>query len=159
MKPTVQYLLAILLCAAMTPLPCDATSADSHSKHSRDTVMDSDRSYDAPEEKWERDPIVFSARDRNTIRNYYSGAGSKLVAGPAKRNGYFPRGSEKHLQRNGMLPLGWQKRLEPLPADFEHTLQRLYSGFSRGMIGQDVVIVEDRTHRIMDIIRNVTGRR
>ena len=159
MKLTVQSLFAVVLCAAITPLPSAAASADSHFKRSRARAIDKDRSYDAPEEKWERDPIAFNARDRDAIRNYYSDAGSNLAAATGKRSSDLPQRMRKHLQRNGMVPLGWQKRLEPLAADVERNLQALYSGYSRGMIGRDVVIVEDRTQRVMDIIRNVTGRR
>ena len=61
--------------------------------------------------------------------------------------------------RNGLLPPGLQRRLEPLPDDLERRLQPLYSGYARGVIGQDVVLVEKRTQRIMDIIRNATTRR
>lgn len=160
MNHTAQYLLAIVLGAAMTPsLPASATSNDGRPRHSRDTTSDRDRSADVREEEWEHDPVVFSARERDAIRNYYRGATSNFSPGLAQRNGNLPPGLRKHLQRNGMLPPGWQQRLEPLSGDLERRLQPLYSGYARGMIGQDVVIIENSSQRIMDVIRDVTARR
>ncbi|HEX7408881.1 MAG TPA: hypothetical protein VF515_14705, partial [Candidatus Binatia bacterium] len=89
----------------------------------------------------------------------YRGATSNFSPGLAQRNGNLPPGLRKHLQRNGMLPPGWQQRLEPLSGDLERRLQPLYSGYARGMIGQDVVIIENNSQRIMDVILDVTARR
>ena len=156
MNRAAQYLLPIVLCAATTPLLRSSTASnDGHPKHNSETALNWGPSDDVREGKWEHDPIVFSPRDRNSIRNYYRGAASNLPPGLAKRNGNLPPGLRK---RNGMLPPGLQKRLQPLPRDVERRLQVLDTGYSRGVFGQDVVIVEDRTQRIMDIIRDVTAR-
>jgi hypothetical protein len=145
MNRAAQYLLPIVLCVALTPLlRSNAMSSDSHPKHSPETALNWSPNDDGHEGKWERDPIVFSPRDRNAIRNYYRGAASNLPSGLAKRNGNLPPGLRK---RNGMLPPGLQKRLQPLPLDVER-LQVLDTGYSRGVFGQDVVIVEDRSQRI-----------
>jgi hypothetical protein len=160
MNRTSPYILAIVLCTTtMLSLPSCATSQNGHRKDVRQAALDSDRGTDAGQEKWEHDPIVFSARDRNAIRNYYRGADSKLAPGLAKPNGALSPALRKPLRRNGTLPAGLQKLLEPLAPDVELRLQALDSNFSRGVIGQDVVILENRTKRIVDIIRNVTGRR
>jgi hypothetical protein len=160
MNRTVQYLLAIVFCAVMTPsLSSSAQSNNGRPRHNRDAEPDSGRSADAREEKWERDPIVFSARDRVVIREYYRDRTSNLFPALAKRESNLPRVQRKHLQRNGTLSPELQKRFEPLAGDIERRLRVLYSGYSRGMIGQDLVIVEDSTQRIMDIIRDVTDRR
>ena len=156
MNRATQYLLPIVLCVAITPLlRSSAMSSDGHPRHSLETALNWGPNDDGREGKWEHDPIVFSPRDRNAIRNYYRGAASNLPPGLAKRNGNLPPGLRK---RNGMLPPGLQKRLQPLPRDVERRLQVLDTGYSRGVFGQDVVIVEDRTQRIMDIIRDVTAR-
>jgi hypothetical protein len=154
MNRAAQYLLPIVLCAATTPLLRSASN-DGHPKHSPDAALNWSSSDDAREGKCDHDPIVFSPRDRNAIGNYYRGAASNLPPGLAKRNGNLPPGLRK---RNGMLPPGLQKQLKPLPGDVERRLQVLDSGYSRGVFGQDVVIGEDRTQRIMDIIRDVTAR-
>jgi hypothetical protein len=117
MNRAAQYLVTIVLCAAMTPLLRSRTASDDgHPKHSPDAALIWSSSSDAREGKWEHDPIVFSPRDRSSIRNYYRGAPSNLPPGLAKRNGNLPPGLRK---RNGMLPAGLQKQLQPLPRDVE----------------------------------------
>ena len=156
MNRAAQYLLPIVICVSLTSmLGFSIASNDGYPKHSPDAALSWSSSGDAREGKWEHDPIVFSPRDRNSIRNYYRGAPSNLPRGLARRNGNLPPGLRK---RNGMLPAGLQKQLQPLPRDVERRLQVLDTGYSRGVFGQDVVIVEDRTQRIMDIIRDVTVR-
>lgn len=98
--------------------------------------------------------IVFSARDREIIRDYYRG-GSNLPPGLAKRGGNLPPGLQKHLERDGTLPPGLQKRLAPFPADLERRLPRLPDIYRRGTIGGAVVIVDRRTQRIIDVINDI----
>jgi hypothetical protein len=153
MNRRAKYLLALLLSSVSVSFVA-ATNGDP--KLSSDATADSSRCVEAREEKWERDPVVFSARDRDAIRIYYRGATSNLIVGQRKGNGHRLR---NRLQRNGFLLPGLQNQLESLSNDLERRLQPLYSGYVRGMIGNDVVIVESRTLRIMDVIRDVTGHR
>src|SRR5947209_2633126 len=152
-----QYLIALVLCAAIAPLSSVAASANSHSRLSRVAAMDRPRDYDAPDEKWERDPIVFSKHDREAIRMYYSNTDSRQGAIVEHRAVRLVL--RNRLQRNSTVPLTSENHLKPLATDVERSLQSLYSGYSRGMIGPDAVIVQDHTQRIMDIIHNVTDRR
>jgi hypothetical protein len=48
-----------------------------------------------------------------------------------------------------------QKRLEPFPQDLERQLPRLPASYRRGVIGADVVILDSRTQRIIDIIHDI----
>jgi len=149
-----RYLLTIALCAAV--LPTLSWSTQGNSGQLRKAKSDRGKNAQAHSEKWERDPVIFTTRDRNDIRRHYRATG--LPPGLAKRNGNLPPGLRKQLQRNGTLPPGLQTRFEPLSADLEGSLRPLASGYSRGRIGQDVVILETRTQRVIDIIRNVTAR-
>jgi hypothetical protein len=99
--------------------------------------------------------LIFSSHDRDVIREYYSGGSSGLPPGLAKRNGKLPPGLQKHLEKNGTLPPGLQKKIEPFPVELERRLPRLPSGYSRVSIGVDVLILDRRTQRIMDIIYDV----
>ena len=182
MNRSAHHLPAILLGAVMAwalVLPGSASGSASASHlqqtldaRATDPGMKRDKDADAREDKWaanttdqqwQHDPVRFTARDREAIRIHYRGI-SNIV--PAKNNG--PRdgnlspGVRRRLQRNGMLPADLQKRLEPLADDVERHLRVLPRGYSRGVIGHDVLdvlIVENRTQRIMDIIRDVAGRR
>jgi len=55
---------------------------------------------------------VFSARDKETIRDYYN---ENAKSGTGKYKGKMkelPKGLQKKLERGGELPPGWQKKLE-----------------------------------------------
>jgi hypothetical protein len=99
--------------------------------------------------------IVFSAHDRDTIRDYYHGGNSGLPPGLAKRGGNLPPGLQKQLARNGTLPPGLQKKLTPFPDDLERRLPRLPDIYRRGSIGGSVVIIDRRTQRIIDVIHDI----
>ena len=152
------YLLVIALCAAMSPtLQSQSRSNGVNSRNDAVAGLSDDRPRDAPEEKWERDPVVFSRSDRGAIRDYYLGAASNVPAGLAKRDATLPPGRRQRLHPNSMLPAGSQNAVEPLPAELERRLRPLYSGYSRGTIGKDVVLVDDRSRRVKDVLRDVKG--
>jgi hypothetical protein len=103
----------------------------------------------------------FSADERRIIEEYYhQGAKSKkkgLPPGLAKRGGNLPPGLQKKLDRDGRLPPGLQKRLEPLPVDLDRRLPRLPDRWERVILEHDVILIDRRTDRILDIIENVIG--
>ena len=99
--------------------------------------------------------IVFSVRDRDTIRDYYQDRNSNLPPGLAKRNGNLPPGLQKHLERDGTLPPGLQKRVQPFPEDLERRLPPLPDTYRRMMLGVDILILDRRTQRIVDIVHDI----
>jgi hypothetical protein len=99
--------------------------------------------------------VVFSVHDRDVIHSYYHDRNSNLPPGLAKRNGNLPPGLQKHLERNGTLPPGLQKRVEPFPDDLERRLPRLPDTYRRVTLGVDVLILDRRTQRIVDIIHDI----
>jgi hypothetical protein len=62
---------------------------------------------------------------------------------------------EKHLERNGTLPPGLQKRVQPVPVELERRLPPLEVGYTRGVIGAHVVIYNRSTNVIVDIVKDV----
>ena len=108
-------------------------------------------------------PALFLPEERRIIRDYYqSGATAGLPPGLAKRGGKLPPGLQKQLQKNGTLPPGLQKRLQPIPTDLDRRLPPIPEIWERVIIGRDVILLDRRTNRILDIIENVicliTGR-
>jgi hypothetical protein len=99
--------------------------------------------------------IVFSVHDQEIIRSYYRDQYSNLPPGLAKRGGNLPPGLQKHLERDGTLPPGLQKRVQPFPDDLERRLPRLPDGYRRVVLGVDILILDRRTQRIMDIVRDI----
>lgn len=95
--------------------------------------------------------LVFSDREQQVIRNYYSG-GRGLPPGLAKK-GKLPPGLAKQLRRNGSLPPGLQKRYgaQPFPVDLSQQLPKLPGGYSRVLIAGRAVLL-DGNHNILDIL-------
>ena len=106
-------------------------------------------------------PLRFLPEDRRLIEDYYrsdkKGKKKGLPPGLAKRGGNLPPGLQKKLERDGQLPPGLQKRLEPLPVDLNRRLTRLPEYYERVIVERDVILLDRRSNRILDIIENVIG--
>jgi hypothetical protein len=104
-------------------------------------------------------PSHFLPEERRLIEEYYrrsaKGKTKGLPPGLAKRGGNLPPGLQKHLEKNGQLPPGLQKRLDPLPVDLDRRLPRLPEHWDRVILERDVILIDRRTNRILDIIENV----
>jgi hypothetical protein len=102
-------------------------------------------------------PAHFLPEERKIIYEYYhQGAPTRgLPPGLAKRGGKLPPGLQEQLDKNGRLPPGLQKRLEPVPADLDRRLPRLPEFWERVILERDVILIDRRTNRILDIIENV----
>ena len=120
----------------------------------------SEKRNDTGEERGNRraaDPL-FGPRERDIITGYFGGPSSNLPPGLAKRDGRLPPGLEKHLEREGTLPPGLQKRLTPFPQDLGRRLPPLPPNYRRGIIGSDVLLVDIRNWRVVDIMYHVMVR-
>jgi len=106
-------------------------------------------------------PPRFLPEERRIIEEYYYNSAKRkqkgLPPGLAKRGGNLPPGLQKHLDKNGRLPPGLQKRLEPLPVDLDRRLPRLPEHWERVVLERDIILIDRRAERVLDIIENVTG--
>ncbi len=98
--------------------------------------------------------LIFTAQQRTLITNWFRNSRSNLPPGLAKRD-RLPPGLEKQLRERGTLPPGLQKRVQPLPAELEQQLPRLPGGYRRVILAGNVILMNDKTSVIADIIRNV----
>jgi hypothetical protein len=100
------------------------------------------------------DAIVVIDRDVHSrvIREY--GRSGSLPPGLAKREA-LPPGLRKQLRERGELPPGLQKRLIPLPAPLVARLPPVPPGYERYFAGDDLIVIDTRTHRIAAIIHDV----
>ena len=103
-----------------------------------------------------QDSYSFGPDQERIIRAWFSSHYDRrnLPPGLAKRES-LPPGLERQLQRNGTLPPGLQKRMEPLPIALEQQLPILSIGIRRVVISGNVVLMEEATSRILDLIRGV----
>lgn len=97
---------------------------------------------------------VFTERERVLVFGWFRDNRSGLPPGLAKRD-RLPPGLEKQLRTRGQLPPGLQKKLHPLPWSLERQLRRLPTGYRRVVIAGNVILMEEKTAVIYDIIRNV----
>jgi len=96
---------------------------------------------------------VFTIQERTQITGWFSSNRSGLPPGLAKRD-RLPPGLEKQLRERGTLPPGLQKKIQPLPPQLERELRILPTGYRRVVIAGNVVLMNEKTSLIYDIIRN-----
>ena len=104
----------------------------------------------------------FLPEERRAIEDYYRKKDDKkkkskkgLPPGLAKRGDNLPPGLQRKLERDGKLPPGLQKRMEPLPVDLDRRLPRLPDNWQRVVVERDVILIDRRTNRILDVIEGV----
>jgi len=103
--------------------------------------------------------VAFNDADRRHIQDYYSRSDDHqkhMPHGLAKKK-HLPPGLEKHVARNGKLPPGLQGR--GLPNDLERHLSPLPESYVRLKVGSDVVLLNQKTQVVMDVIYDVGSAR
>jgi hypothetical protein len=96
--------------------------------------------------------VEFGERDRRLIRQHYAGKHKKHKKTPpglAKKK-KLPPGLQKQLVKRGELPPGLQGR--GLPHNLERQLSPLPGGYVRMKVGGDVIILNEKTRVVADII-------
>ena len=98
--------------------------------------------------------VAFNDHDRRHIQSYYQHHHKGLPPGLAKKK-HLPPGHQKQLMRKGKLPPGLAKR--GLPRELERQLAPLPSGYVRLQVGRDIVLLDEHTRVILDIIYDIGG--
>lgn len=99
---------------------------------------------------------VFDADQERLIREWFrSGYNQRDLPPGLSRRRALPPGLARHIEKNGTLPRGLERRIEPLPRDLQDRLPRLDAGFERVILGGDVLLIEIGTSRILDLLKNV----
>jgi hypothetical protein len=93
--------------------------------------------------------VSINERDRALIQDYYGKRKKNLPPGLAKRQGNLPAG----LAKRDTVPPGLQS--ESLPVDLERQLSALPSGYIRIRVGSDVVLFDNRTRVVLDVVYGV----
>lgn len=127
-----------LLCALM--LAALAAGCATHAMTSGRVVL---------HERDGRVAVSIGAGDRELIAKYYGNKKKRLPPGLAKRAGGLPPG----LAKRDALPPGL--RSEPLPVDLERRLAPLPRGYVRVRVGTDVVLLENGTRVVVDVVYGV----
>jgi hypothetical protein len=86
------------------------------------------------------------------VREY--ARGGSLPPGLAKRES-LPPGLREQLHERGALPPGLQKHLIPVPAPLATRLPSIPPYYQRHFAGDDLIVVDTRTNRVVAIIRDI----
>ncbi len=121
--------------------------------HREDEDEDEDEARQRDREDLPESKIIFTEEERTIVIHWFRTDRSDLPPGLAKRD-HLPPGLEKHLRERGTLPPGLQKRMQPLPIELERQMRRLPSGYRRVVISGDVILMNERTSVVYDIIRD-----
>jgi hypothetical protein len=84
--------------------------------------------------------VYFSTEHVRVIHEYY-----------APRHHPLPPGLRKKYARDGHLPPGWERRIEPLPVIVERDMPRLPVGYRRGVIDGQAVVYQPSSGMIIDV--------
>ena len=106
------------------------------------------RSNNQDEDNDDQGPREFSSRERQIISDCYVADRSNLPPGLAKKD-RLPPGLERQLRRNGPLPPGLQKRVQPLPGVCTARLPRLPRDWARVVLSGRIILL-DPSNRIVD---------
>jgi hypothetical protein len=108
----------------------------------------------AVEDKNFRASLIFSANDREKIIHHYKMDRERhgMPPGLAKKQ-ELPPGLQKHIKIHGKLPPGLEARR--LPESLERTLDRLPEGYVRMKVGGDVVLMDEKTRVVFDVVWDV----
>jgi hypothetical protein len=100
------------------------------------------------------DQTVALDRDgqRRIVRDYYRN--NALPPGLAKRES-LPPGLAKQVRERGELPPGLQKRLTAVPSPLASRLPPLPGYYGRYFAGNDLLVVDRRSNRIVSIVPNI----
>jgi hypothetical protein len=98
--------------------------------------------------------MVFSASDREKIVHFFKNGkkGKTSPPGLAKKP-KLPPGLQKHVEKYGELPPGLEGRR--LPSDLERSLAPLPDGYVRMQVGGDVVLMDEKTRVVFDVVWDV----
>jgi len=141
MRNATHVVLAAVLAGALTP---EAALADQG--HGRG------HSNGRGARKADQTVVVERDNQRRIVRDYYRD--NALPPGLAKRES-LPPGLAKQVRERGELPPGLQKRLTAVPSPLTARLPRLPAYYDRYFAGDDLLVVDRRSNRIVSILPNI----
>jgi hypothetical protein len=113
-----------------------------------------DKKEDKADAKHDNAKVIVVDRDGHirAIRDY--ARGGSLPPGLAKRE-TLPPGLRRQMRENGALPPGLQARLVAVPAPLGARFPAIPSYYQRYFVGDDLIVVDTRTNRVVKILQNV----
>jgi hypothetical protein len=153
------FAAASIVSIGLLALPAAATAGPTHTLEQKGQAkgQNKDKAKDKDQDKGKGDParvVVVVDRDghHRVVREYVT-RGS-LPPGLAKRRA-LPPGLAKQLRENGELPPGLQTYFTPVPREIDVRFPALPAYYHRYFAGDDFVVVDTRSNRIVLLIRDL----
>jgi hypothetical protein len=147
---------ASIVSVGMLAIPATASAGATHAieLQGKGKGQDKNKGKDKKDGKGDATRIVVVDRDghHRIVRDYVS-RGS-LPPGLAKRRA-LPPGLARQLRENGDLPPGLQDYFTPVPQEIVVRFPALPPYYQRHFAGDDFVVVDTRTNRIVLLIRDL----
>ena len=134
--------------------PAEAGKSAEHGKP--DDAGKKDDKADKEREEQAAKGRAFGKDHEKTIRDWFGDNQNLqgLPPGLAKRE-QLPPGLQRHLEKNGTLPPGLQKKVQPLPESLDKKLPKTSDDVRRVVVAGNVILLEKRTSKILDIVKDV----
>ena len=141
MRHTTHVLLAAVLVATLAPGATLSAQARGRGHANGRGVRDAGQGV-----------ILDRDDQRRIVRDYYRH--NALPPGLAKRES-LPPGLAKQLRERGELPPGLQLRLTAVPSPLAARLPRVPGYYDRYFAGDDLLVIDRRSNRIVSLIPNI----
>ncbi len=93
---------------------------------------------------------IFSHIERNIIKDFFGVRGGRKFKAKKFKHKRLPPGLAKHIRRYGTLPPGLRRNY--LPPGLRSRLPGLPPGQARVLVGNDVLLIQQTTGLILDIL-------
>lgn len=149
--------IAVVLATVALALPASAAQGRGRGQGAKPQKAEQkqEKRQDKAEKKANKDGdvAVFDRDGHVRAVREYARSGS-LPPGLAKREA-LPPGLRRQLRERGTLPPGLQRRLIDVPQPLTSRLPRLPDGQRRYFAGDDLLVVDTRTNRIVAFVPDV----
>jgi hypothetical protein len=143
---TLRLIGTVALAAALAAPPSAAFAQG----RGRGQAKPDDKKHDKKPDVKTHEAVVFDRDGHIRVIHEYA-ASRKLPPGLAKREA-LPPGLRAQLHERGELPPGLQKRLIAVPPPLIARLPPVPSHYRRYFAGDDLIVIDDRTHRIVALV-------
>lgn len=154
-KQSLRFFAAISICSlGLIAYPATGHAGTTHTIEQKGKAKGQAKDKDKDKDKGDKARVVVVDRDghQRIVREYVTRG--NLPPGLAKRKA-LPPGLAKQLRENGELPPGLQPYFTPVPQDIVVRFPVLPTYYHRYFAGNDFVVVDTRTNRIVLLIRDL----
>lgn len=150
------FAAASIVSIGLLGLPAAGTAGPTHTVELQGKAKghDKDKDKDKNKDKGDKTRVIVVDRDghHRVVRDYVTRG--NLPPGLAKRRA-LPPGLARQLRENGELPPGLQDYFTPVPREIDVRFPALPAYYHRHFAGDDFVVVDSRTNRVVLLIRDL----